>query len=261
MDIHLKGKVAIVTGGRQGLGHCITDTFLQEGASVVTCARDGQGLEVEVGKWRQLFGERITGLACDVGKAADVERLVRLAQEQYGGLDVLVNNAATSAAGTLATLSDAQWQAEIDVKLMSMVRTARLAVPLMQKRGGGSIININAVFAKQPDLSLVASSVVRASCLSLTKLLAMEFAGERIRANCIGLGVVHTPAWKDWYQPDSGLTYADFLAQCAKMYGVALGRLAEPEEVANVALFLASDAANYITGTQLDVDGGMARYL
>jgi 3-oxoacyl-[acyl-carrier protein] reductase len=260
MQLTLKDKVAVVTGGRQGIGHAITEAFLEAGARVLTCARDDMGLQAEIGRWRARFGERIEGLKADVGRAEDCARLIERAQGLFGGVDVLVNNAATSESGTLATLTDAQWHKEFDVKLMAMVRTARAAAPIMAARGGGSIININAVFARQPDASFYASSVVRAGCLSLTKLIAKEFATQRVRANAIGLGLIETPAWKTWHDPKQG-SYEDFLAQTAGLYRVPMGRIGRMSEAANVALFLASDASSYVTGTQLDVDGGMAAYL
>ena len=260
MEIDLRGKVAVVTGGRQGIGHGITQAFLEAGASVLTCARDGAGLNAQVDTWCAAHGERIAGIAADVGKAEDVERLMAEANSRFGGVDVLVNNAATSESGTLASLSDAQWQREFDVKLLAMIRTARAAVPLMLARGGGSIVNINAIFARQPDMTFYASSVVRAGCLAFTKLLAREHAQQGIRANAIGLGLVETPAWQAWHDPSQG-SYADFLGAAAADYRVPMGRVGQVREVANVALFLASDAASYVTGTQLDVDGGMAAYL
>jgi NAD(P)-dependent dehydrogenase (short-subunit alcohol dehydrogenase family) len=260
MDINLKGKVAIVTGGRQGIGHCITQTFLEAGASVVTCARDGEGLKAQVEQWRASHGERIVGVQADVGQAADIDRLLAQVKTRFGGVDVLVNNAATSQAGTLASLTDEQWHKEFDVKLMAMIRTARAAVPLMLARGGGSIININAIFARQPDMTFYASSVVRAGCLAFTKLLAREYAAQGVRANAIGLGLVETPAWEKWHDPDQG-SYEAFLKSSAEFYRVPMGRVGRMQEVGNVALFLASDAASYVTGTQLDVDGGMAAYL
>lgn len=260
MDINLKGKVAIVTGGRQGIGHCITQTFLEAGASVLTCARDGAGLNAQIEQWRANHGDRIAGIQADMGQAEDIDRLLAQVKSRFGGVDVLVNNAATSESGTLASLSDAQWHREFDVKLMAMIRTARAAVPLMLARGGGSVININAIFARQPDMTFYASSVVRAGCLAFTKLLAREHAAQGVRANAIGLGLVETPAWEQWHDPAQG-SYEAFLKSSALFYRVPMGRVGRMQEVGNVALFLASDAASYVTGTQLDVDGGMAAYL
>ena len=260
MELTLQDKVAIVTGGRQGLGRVMCETFLNEGASVVTCARDGAGLAAVVQEWQKTHGERITGMQADVSRLDEIERLVAAATDSYGGVDLLVNNAATSASGTTATLTEEQWRLEIDVKLMSMVRTARLCAPIMKSRGGGSIININAIFARQPDMTFYASSVARAGSLSLTKLLAKEFAADGIRANAIGLGLIATDAWKAWYDPSTG-SYEEYLKGHAKEYGVPMGRLGDPQEVANLVLFLCSGAAPYISGTQIDIDGALAAYL
>jgi len=259
MNFTLKDQVAIVTGGRQGLGRTLCETFLAEGVSVVTCARDGVELDERVTTWREQFGDRIHGIQADVSRLKDIERLVATATDVYGGIDILVNNAATSAAGSTATLTDEQWRLEIDVKLMSMIRTARLCAPIMKTRGGGSIININAIFARQPNLTFYASSVVRAGSLNLTKLLAKEFAADGIRANAIGLGVIATDAWKVWYDPAQG-SYEEFLQGQAETFGVPMGRLGDPQEVANLVTFLCSDAAPYISGTQIDIDGALAAY-
>lgn len=258
MNYNLRDQVAIVTGGRRGLGNTICETFLTEGAAVVTCARDGAGLKKVVDGWRQTHGERIEGIQADVSQLDEIERLVEVTRQRFGGVDILVNNAATSAAGTTATLSEADWRLEIDVKLMSMIRTARLCAPLMKVRGGGSIVNINAIFARQPDMVFYASSVVRAGCLNLTKLLANEFAADGIRANAIGLGLIATTAWEAWYDPSHG-SYAEYLKGHADAYGVPMGRLGDPQEVANLITFLCSNAAPYITGTQIDIDGGLGK--
>jgi len=225
----------------------------------VTCARDGAGLEAEVAKWRATHGDRIAGIGADVGNGEDIERLMAEAKSRFGGVDVLVNNAATSESGTLASLSDEQWHKEFDVKLLAMIRTARAAVPLMLARGGGSIVNINAIFARQPDMTFYASSVVRAGCLSFTKLLAKEYAAQGIRANAIGLGLVETPAWQAWHDPAQG-SYADFLTSTAAYIACRWAASGRCGRLPTWRCFLASDAASYVTGTQLDVDGGMAAY-
>ncbi|MCG2633489.1 MAG: SDR family oxidoreductase [Gammaproteobacteria bacterium] len=261
MQIDLKNRVALVTGGRQGLGHNIVENFLQEGASVVTCGRDEASLRPVIDGWQTTYGNRVIGLQADVSTQEGVELLLESASTEFGGLDILVNNAATTQSGNLASLSDEQWRGEIDVKLMSMVRTARLAVPLMKQRGGGSIININAIFAKQPDVGFYATSVIRASCLSLTKLIAKEYAPDNVRANAIGLGLVATEAWRAWYDPTQGQSYDEFLQQNADYFKIPMGRLANPQEITDVVTFLASDKASYLTGTQVDIDGGLASYL
>ena len=136
-------------------------------------------LQQVIDGWEATYPGQIAGGGFDVSTTEGVQQLVDLAVNKFGGVDVLVNNAATTAAGTVTTLTDEQWQAEFDIKLMSMVRTARTVAPIMKERGGGSIVNINAIFASQPDLAFYASSVIRAGSLNLTNLLAKEFAHRR----------------------------------------------------------------------------------
>lgn len=259
MQIDLRDKVVIVTGGRQGLGNALVSNFLQEGCKVVTCSRDAEALATVIADWESRYPGQIAGDGFDVSTQPGVQQLIDLTVDRFGGVDVLVNNAATTASGTLTTLTDEQWQGEFDIKLMSMVRTARAVAPLMKQRGGGSIININAIFARQPDLSFYASSVIRAGSLNLTKLLAKEFALDNIRANAVGLGLCSTEVWESYHDPAQG-SYEEFLTQSAEFYGVPMKRLGTPQEIANVVLFLASDLSSYVSGTQIDVDGAMAAY-
>ncbi|MEL0082261.1 MAG: SDR family oxidoreductase [Gammaproteobacteria bacterium] len=259
MQIDLTGKVVVVTGGRQGLGNCLVSNFLREGCQVVTCSRDGAGLQQVIDGWEATYPGQIAGGGYDVSTMEGVQELIDLAVNRFGGIDVVVNNAATTASGTLTGLTDDQWHDEFDIKLMSMVRTARAAAPIMKARGGGSIVNINAIFAKQPHLGFYASSVIRAGSLNLTSLLAKELAADGIRANAVGLGLCSTEVWESYHDPAQG-SYEEFLTQSAEFYGVPMKRLGTPQEITNVALFLASDAASYVTGTQIDVDGGLAAY-
>lgn len=260
MKISFDDKIVLVTGGSRGLGRTLVEAFLENGASVVTCARHPDELETTVGALRERFGDRVTGWVADIRHADAMEQLVHVAQEHFGGLDILVNNAAFSHSGTGLSLTDEQWEDEWQMKSMAVVRGTRAAVPALRTRGGGSIITISAVFDKQPDARFYASSVVRAGVLGLTKLLARELAPDHIRVNAIGAGLIHTPSWEKRHDPATG-SLERYLQETARAYDVAMQRLAEPEEVANAVLFLASDAASYITGTQLDVDGGLARYL
>ena len=259
MQIDLSNKVVVVTGGRQGLGNALVTNFLQEGCQVVTCSRDAAGLDKVIAGWETDFPGQIAGGGYDVSTTEGVQQLIDATVAKFGGIDVLVNNAATTASGTVTTLTDEQWQGEFDIKLMSMVRTSRAVAPIMKQRGGGSIININAIFARQPDLAFYASSVIRAGSLNLTSLLAKEFATDGIRANAVGLGLCSTEVWESYHDPKQG-DYESFLKSSAEFYGVPMKRLGTPQEIANVVLFLASDAASYVTGTQIDVDGGMAAY-
>lgn len=253
----LDGKIALVTGGSSGVGLAVVRRLLDEGARVMTCARHAGRLEAALGALAAAHGDRLVWQVADVGRGGDIEQLFRSLSERWGGIDILVNNAAGAEAGRLETLSDAQWQVEFDTKLMAMVRTVRLAVPLMRERGGGSIVNINAVFAQRPHPDFFASSVVRAGCLALTRLLAADHARDGIRANAVGLGVVATEAWRAWYD-SAASSYEDFLAASAAHYRVPMARMALPEEIADAVAYLAGPRAAYVTGTQFDVDGGLS---
>lgn len=253
-------KVALVTGGTRGIGMAVVRHLLELNASVFTCSRNPSSAMAALEPLRMKHPGRLAWTCADVGKAEDIESIVRRAAETFGGLDILVNNAAGVESGGLETLTDLQWQTEFNSKLMAMVRSARVAIPFMRVRGGGAIINVNAIFAKQPHPDFFASSVIRSSCLSLTKLIAHEYAVDGIRANAVGLGVVATDAWKAWYSPDGG-SYESFLERQALAYRVPMRRMASAEEVAESIIFLAGPRSSYINGTQLDVDGGMARYV
>lgn len=253
-------KVAVVTGGTRGIGLAVVERLLELDASVFTCSRDRSSATAALDPLVMKHPGRLAWTCADVSKADDIENVVKRAAETFGGLDILVNNAAGVESGGLETLSDLQWQTEFNSKLMAMVRSARAAIPFMRVRGGGVIVNVNAIFAKQPHPDFFASSVIRSSCLSLTKLIAHEYASEGIRANAVGLGVVATDAWKAWYSADAG-SYESFLERQALAYGVPMRRMASAEEVAEAIAFLAGPRSTYINGTQLDVDGGMARYV
>lgn len=253
----LNGKIALVTGGSSGVGLAVVRRLLDEGCCVMTCARDAGRLDAELVPLALAHGDRLAWRVADMGRSGDIEPLFHDLTARWGGIDVLVNNAAGAESGRLETLSDAQWQVEFDTKLMAMVRTARLAVPRMRSRGGGSIVNINAVFAQRPHTDFFASSVVRAGCLALTRLLAADHARDGIRANAVGLGVVATEAWRAWYDASAG-SFDDFLAASAAHYRVPMGRMALPEEIADAVAYLASPHAAYVTGTQFDVDGGLS---
>jgi len=251
-----ESRSIVVTGGSAGIGRALVREFLGAGDRVVYCGRNAERLQSSLEPLLAEFPGRVAAVAADVATGEGIEKLVGHALATFGSIDVLVNNGASAESGNLQTLTDAQWQSEFDQKLMAMVRTARAVFGVMEGQGGGTIVNINSVFAKAPDTSFYASSVVRAGCLALTKLLAKEGAAHGIRAVAVGLGLVATEAWAAWCPADA--TLEDFQMQMAGHYGVPVGRMARPEEIAKVVRFLCSTDAAYITGTQIDVDGGLS---
>jgi hypothetical protein len=260
MELGLKGRRAIVTGGSKGIGAAIAAELLAEGAAVAICSRHQDELEGAADQLRAKGGFVLAAVA-DVTSAPEVDRFVGESAKALGGLDILVNNAGRAHPGTFATLTDSDFQEDLDVKLFSQIRCSRAALPHLKAAGGGAIININAIYGRQPDPAFFATTVDRAACLALNKALAMEFGPEGILVNSVNIGFVRTPQWKTIHQlraPE--LSEEEFFAGAAKPE-VPLGRFGEPEEVAGLVAFLASRRASYITGASIDVAGGMGRYV
>src|SRR5262245_9161421 len=174
LELGLAGKVAIVTGGSEGLGRACVDRFARSGAKVVACARRKDVLERAVTAIVGSTGAEVLAIAADVTRAADVEAVVDGTVRRFGGIDILVNNAGTSSAAALDQVNDAVWQTDFDLKVMAAVRFCRLVVPLMKQRGGGRIINVTTVGGKAPAPRALPTSVTRAAGINLTKSLAHE---------------------------------------------------------------------------------------
>ncbi|HVC21903.1 MAG TPA: SDR family oxidoreductase [Candidatus Dormibacteraeota bacterium] len=256
----LTGRRAIVTGGSKGLGAAIARELVQEGAAVAICARNQAELEATAADLRQQGGTVVSRVT-DVTRPEQVEVFIKESVAELGGLDVLVNNAGRAHPGTFATLSDTDFQADLDVKLFSQIRCCRAALPHLRQAGGGAIININAIYGRQPDPAFFATTVDRAACLAFNKALAMEVAGEGILVNSVNIGFVRTPQWHAIHQRQAPeLSEEDFLAKTASQE-VPLGRFGESDEVSGLVAFLASSRASYITGASIDVSGGMGRYV
>lgn len=260
MNLGLSGKVAIVTGGTKGIGRAIVDELLAEGAAVAFCARNADEVAAVT---QELGGEGqpIYGAVADVTDTAAIGVFVDDAVAALGTVDILVNNAGRAHPGGFDTLTDADWQADVDVKLYSMVRCTRAVLPYMRSRGAGRVININAVYGKGPDPAFFATSVVRAACLSLTKTLSIELAPEGILVNSVNIGYVQTPQWDNVHAlraPE--VDREEFFARSAHAV-VPMDRFGRPDEVSGLVVFLAGQRSSYITGASIDVAGGMGNYL
>jgi NAD(P)-dependent dehydrogenase (short-subunit alcohol dehydrogenase family) len=180
LDLQLSGRRAVVTGGSKGLGAAIARELLTEGAQVAICARNREELETAAQDLRAAGGKVVAHVA-DVTRSEEVERFFAESVAELGGLDILVNNAGRAHPGTFATLTDQDFQEDLEVKLFSQIRCSRAALPHMQRAGGGAIININAIYGRQPDPNFFATTVDRAACLAFTKALAMEVAQRKHR--------------------------------------------------------------------------------
>jgi len=260
LDLQLRGRRAVVTGGSKGLGAEIARELLSEGARVAICARHQDELEAAAKELRA-GGGKVVAKVADITRGGEVEQFFAESVAELGGLDILVNNAGRAHPGTFATLTDQDFQEDLEVKLFSQIRCSRAALPHLRAAGGGAIININAIYGRQPDPDFFATTVDRAACLAFTKALAMEVAKDRVLVNSVNIGFVRTPQWDNIHQRRAPqVSLEEFLTQTASSE-VPLGRFGEPKEVSGLVAFLASSRASYITGASIDISGGMGRYI
>lgn len=260
MELGLAGRRAIVTGGSKGIGLAIARELVAEGAAVAICARNHDEV-ANAGKELSATGGAVFAQPCDVTDPTAVEAFIGEAGRELGGLDILVNNAGAAHPGTFETLSDEDWQADLDVKLFSQIRCTRAALPQLRASQAARVININAVYAKYPDPSFFATTVNRAACLNLTKALAQQYGPEGILVNSVNIGFVVTPQWANIRAKRAPeMSEDEFFSQLAAKE-VPLGRFGRVEEVSGLVAFLASDRASYITGAVIDVAGGMGKYV
>ena len=257
MKLNLQGKVAIVTGGTQGIGRATAVMLAAEGAAVAIVARGQERLDAVAAEIRAAGG-KVATVQADVAKADDCVRIVAETIAAFGRLDILFNNAGTSNTGAFESVTDATWQADFDLKLFGAVRLIRLAIPHMRKQGGGRIINITNTGAKQPRAKSTPTTVTRAAGLALTKALSKEFAPEKILVNTVCIGLIRA-GQHETKAAKAGRDVEEIYAEMGK--DIPLGRVGFAEEVANVVVFLASDAASFVTGTSINLDGGASAVL
>jgi 3-oxoacyl-[acyl-carrier protein] reductase len=258
MDLHLKGKQALVTGASRGLGFAVASALAKEGCKVAINSRDEKKIAAAADNISWATGAQVNGLAGDVTAEGVPERLVAACVKALGGLDILVTNAGGPPAGSFESFDEAAWQKAVDLSLMSHVRLIRAALPHLRQSKAASVLTVTSYSVKQPIPNLVLSNSIRAATVGLTKSLALEMGKDGIRFNSI------LPGWTETERVTELMTFR------AKQNGTSveeetarqsedspLGRMGKPEEFANAAIFLVSPAASYITGVMLTVDGGM----
>lgn len=257
MDLQLKDRVALVTGGSQGIGRAVALRLAQEGARVVVAARGRELLDKVVGEIRAAGGQA-AAVQADVSRAEDCARLVDETIAAYGRLDILVNNAGTSATGEFESVTDEEWQADFELKLFAAIRLSRLAVPHMKQQRWGRVVNVTNIGAKQPRARSMPTTVTRAAGLAFTKALSKEYAPHNILVNTVCIGLIQA-AQHERKAARAAIPVEQLYAQAAK--DIPLGRVGRAEEAANVIAFLASEAASYVTGTSINLDGGSSAVL
>ncbi|GLX69786.1 SDR family NAD(P)-dependent oxidoreductase [Paenibacillus glycanilyticus] len=260
MNLGLHGKIAIITGGSKGIGFATAMLLASEGAQVALVARHEGPLRDAAARIKEKTGTEPLVIAADVSVEADVYRAVAATAERFGGIDILVNNAGTSAGKPFEALDSPAWSADLDLKLLGAVHFAKAALPYLRQKGNGAIVNVTAVGGKTPSGSSMPSSVSRAAGLALTKAMSKDLAADGIRVNAVCIGLIRSDQIeRAWQASAPDLSWDEFAAD--PRHDIPLGRIGRAEEAANVIGFLVSEAASYVTGTAVNIDGGKSAVL
>jgi len=262
MDLGLKGRVAIVTGSSQGIGKAIALGLSQEGAIVCICARNEKQLKQAAREIESATGGKVYAVQADLTREDDIKRLVAKAFERFGRIDILVNNTGGPPSTTFLETSVEHWREAVNLLLMSVVAACSEVIPNMKKRRWGRIINMTSFAAKQPVEQLVLSNALRAGILGLTKTLSNEHAEDGILVNAVCPGWTLTKRVEELAKAQAKAT-GKASEEIIKGWEsqIPLKRLAQPSEIANLVVFLASERASYITGAVIQVDGGVIKGL
>jgi len=263
MNLGLIGKTAIVLASSKGLGKASALALSQEGANVVISGRDESALKETEREIEKGGKGKVLAVVCDVTKLKDIESLVEKTVKKFGRIDILVNNAGGPPQGTFETTSDDKWQKAFELNLMSAVRAIRLVIPYMKKQKSGRIINMTGLSVKQPVPNLILSNSIRASVIGMAKTLSNELAAYNITVNNIATGQFFTDRLKQLNKIDEkikqGLTEEE--AWAGSISKIPMKRLGKPEEFGALVAYLASEQAAYITGTSIQIDGGLSRFI
>jgi 3-oxoacyl-[acyl-carrier protein] reductase len=262
MDLELRGKVALITAASKGMGKATAERFAQEGASVAICARGQEALEAAASEIRRSSGTEVLSVQADLSAARDIQRVVEATLAQYGRIDALVCNAGGPPALRFEEATEDDWAQALDLSLHSTMRLVRLVLPTMREQGGGNIVVITSTTVQEPSNGLILSTVPRLGVAGLFKALSKDYGSEGIRFNVVSPGGFRTDRsveLMEKHAQETGRSVEELLIEAGR--GIPLGRLGEPEEIADVIVFLCSARASYVTGTLIAVDGGRVRGL
>jgi len=262
MDLGLKNKIAMVGGGSKGLGFAVARALAAEGAKVSIASRDAEAIKRAADTIEQETGGQALAVPADLSNADAIAHWHAATMEQFGGVDLLFANTGGPPAGTALSFDDKAWQSAFDLLLMSVVRTVRLVVPSMRARGGGAILVGTSSSVKEPIAVLALSNVMRSGVTSLAKTLSFELAPHKIRVNTLIPGRIATDRLRQLDElsaKKSGLALEE--QQARNEASIPMGRYGAPDDFGRVGAFLLSDAASYMTGTSVQVDGGLIKGL
>ncbi|MED3660864.1 SDR family oxidoreductase [Ureibacillus sp. FSL K6-8385] len=256
MDLGLENKVAVITGASKGIGLHTALQLVKEGAKVAICARKPEGLK-EAKEWiKGQTGKEVFTIAADVTKEEDCRRLIEETVAHYGKLDILINNAGTSAAYSFEEVDAPLWQADLNLKLFGAIYCSKYALPYLKEKGG-SIVNVTASIAKTPGEKSLPTTVSRSAGMALTKAMSKDLGKYNIRVNTVCIGLIRSRQIEEkWKREMPDAAWEEYSKTMGK--AIPLGRIGETEEAAKVITFLVSDAASYVTGTSVNIDGGSA---
>ncbi len=263
MDMGIKGRAAIVTGGSRGIGRETARRFLEEGARVMICGRNAETLERTRAELAGATGGEIHATVADMTKEADIARLVDAAKQRFGTVDILVNNAGQMYSGRFAVMNDAGLKEQLETKVFGFLRAIRLVHPLMKAQRWGRIVNLIGGAGKEPDPYMFGSGITNSALLNITKSLSTEFGEDGVLVNAVCPGWVDTNLWQRNAQGLAAELKAPSAEDARRLAARknSLNRFGKPEELANAIVFLCSERASYITGVSLNLDGGRLKSL